>query len=113
MSMDLLFPFLDEIFQALATIGDRRLASQAESECGENCTLATSIFANDEIDERAQVDVKVVVTHEVVAFHAFEDSMFGGHVRFVNQAGIFFLDDLSLTQFQLILIINKCIISHR
>lgn len=108
--MDLLLALLDEILEALPTVGCRSLSSEAEGDRGQNSTLATAIFTHNEVDQGTELHVKVIVTHEVVALHALEDSMLGGDIGFVDKVGVLLLNELCLTQFQLFLVFRKRIV---
>jgi hypothetical protein len=45
------------------------------------------------------------MTHKIVAFYTFENAVFCRDVGFIDTVGVFFLNDLCLSQFELFLVL--------
>lgn len=92
----ILFPLLDETFQTTSTLSSGSFSSQTESDRCQYSTLTTAVFTNDKVDKWPQLYGEMIMTHKVIAFDTFQDSLFGWFIGFIDDMGVFLLNDLGL-----------------
>jgi hypothetical protein len=88
---DLLFALLDEAFEALTPIGRRGFAAETEGYSCKNRTFAATVFTHNEIDQRTELNLEVIMAHEVIALNPFKNPVFGRHIGLITVKGVFLL----------------------
>jgi hypothetical protein len=90
-----LFALLDEAFEALTPIGRRGFAAEAEGYSCKNRTFAATVFTHDEIDQRTELNLEVIMAHEVIALNPLKNPVFRRHIGLITVKGVFLLYHLS------------------